>query len=553
MSDTPSVTQQYAFSVGEDGETDGIEAAEESVETSLEAFGADVDHRERDTRMDKPEATSFGVDDRPEVTSSDGGEQGALFADTTDDQQTLTGERAASQCLFESDEQDGDDHEDDDRADTPSGEDDESLGEPTDTSDEASPRAVATDGGRVEDPDSGFAVGTRVEDREQDDPNPAVVVARPGEPAYAREIDALDGKSVADVNPDYGASGPVATVAYADDLDGALDVWREADPDALAQICDDEGVRTYDFPTARLQEATMSDGGRGEDADNAEQTDGNEGVMVAIPRLKLASVADYVEYEQNTVERHAGEGPQTEELTQYVEECRSALSVLDDTDANGHISRVVAAGAADKLEQSAERHHGDVEQELRELVGVLRQALDEQPTSDGFEDDHNDEDDEPTDTDEQDANDRDDEHAEEADASPDEGEDTTFDADAETVTDAWEGAFLSASWGYEQTNAELAQIVEVSGSGKTVVARMVVAERVGHGRNSTQIRPTAEQYGDEFRLHVRSPNGKPAFRGSYPLSNDGDMDDGPTRRGSFYPFDNDPENSVRRTATNHGH
>jgi hypothetical protein len=35
MSDTPTITQQYAFSI-DDGETDGIEPAEESVETSLE-------------------------------------------------------------------------------------------------------------------------------------------------------------------------------------------------------------------------------------------------------------------------------------------------------------------------------------------------------------------------------------------------------------------------------------------------------------------------------------------------------------------------------------
>jgi hypothetical protein len=135
MSGSPTVTQQYAFAVGEDNKTGGdIEPAEESVETSLEAFGADVDHRERDTRIDQPEASSFGLDDRKTVTRGDGGEQRALFADTDDDQRTLTGKRAANQCLFESD--DGDDR----------------TGEPTDTaSAEASPRAVATDGGRVED------------------------------------------------------------------------------------------------------------------------------------------------------------------------------------------------------------------------------------------------------------------------------------------------------------------------------------------------------------------------------------------------------------------
>jgi hypothetical protein len=419
MSDRPTVTQQYSFAVGEDGETNGaIEPAEESVETDLETWGADVDHRERDSRIDQPEASSFGVDDRPEVTSSDGGEQGALFADTANDQQTLTGERAASQCLFESD--DTDEAPDDEPADT--------------VSTEATTQAVAADGGRVEDPDSddeddtddraeksdedarndttddasGFAVGARVVDRDADDPNPAVVVALPDEPAYAREIDALDGKSVADVNPEYGASGRVATVAYMDDLDTALDVWCEADPDVLARICTDHEVRTYDFPTARLREATMTDGGRESNPDEAEP----------------------------------------------------------------------------------ER---------------------------------------------------------------DDDQDTTFDPDEETVTEAWEGAYISASWGYDQTNVELAQIVDVSDSGKTVLARFVTAERVGHGRTSEQLRPTADQYGDEFRLHVRDGiDGDPRFRGSYPLGNDGDMN-GPTRRGSFYPWDNDPENSIRRTATNHGH
>ena len=51
MSDSPTVTQQYAFAVGEDDDA-SIEPSEESVETSLEMFGANVDHRERDTCID---------------------------------------------------------------------------------------------------------------------------------------------------------------------------------------------------------------------------------------------------------------------------------------------------------------------------------------------------------------------------------------------------------------------------------------------------------------------------------------------------------------------
>ena len=418
MSDRPTITQQYSFSVGEDGETDGIEPSEESVETSLETFGADVDHRECDTRIDQPEATTFGVDDRATVTRGDGGEQHALFVDTDDDQQTLTGERAASQCLFENDEQD------DDRADT--------------ASDEPTLRAVA-DGGRVKD-----------------------------------------------------------------------------------------------------------------DETDTEDADASEKVMVAIPRKDLAGVADALDAESETIERSAGEGPRTETLARLVEECRIGLSLLAINDETATIRRTTAAAAADELQAAVKTETGEYAEELQELVGVLRQALDEQPTSGGFEDNHNDEGDESTDTDEQD-DDREDDHAEDPDESPDVAEDTTFDPDAETVTEAWEGAFLSASWGYEQTNVELAQITDVSESGKTVLARLVVAERVGHGQNSTHIRPTAEQYGDKFRLHVRSVRSDPAFRGSYPLNNDGDMDNGPTRRESFYPFDNDLENSVRRTATNHGH
>ena len=73
------------------------------------------------------------MDDRATVTRRDGGEQQSLFADTDDDQQTLTGERATSQCLFESDDGEQDDRED----------------EPADTITETNPRAVATDGGQT--------------------------------------------------------------------------------------------------------------------------------------------------------------------------------------------------------------------------------------------------------------------------------------------------------------------------------------------------------------------------------------------------------------------
>ncbi|SFL64201.1 hypothetical protein SAMN04487950_4466 [Halogranum rubrum] len=97
MSDRPEIEIQQQTAFGEDGQ---LELAETNVETSLEDFGADVDHRDRDSRLDRPEASEFGVDDRPEVTQSSTGDQSTLFADTDADQQTLTGDEAAMQCLF---------------------------------------------------------------------------------------------------------------------------------------------------------------------------------------------------------------------------------------------------------------------------------------------------------------------------------------------------------------------------------------------------------------------------------------------------------------------
>jgi len=98
MSNRPEIEIQQQTAFGDDGR---IEVVEESVETSLEDFGAEVDHRERDSQLDRPEASEFGVDDRPEVARSAESDQATLFADTADDQRTLTGEEATHRCLFE--------------------------------------------------------------------------------------------------------------------------------------------------------------------------------------------------------------------------------------------------------------------------------------------------------------------------------------------------------------------------------------------------------------------------------------------------------------------
>ena len=128
--------------------------------------------------------------------------------------------------------------------------------------------------------------------------------------------------------------------------------------------------------------------------------------------------------------------------------------------------------------------------------------------------------------------------------------DAAFDADAETVTDAWEGAYIYTSWGYGQTNVNFAQIVEVSDSGKTVLARMVTADVETRSNGTEGVLPTADQYGESFRLHVRGGSRGASFRGSYPYI-DGDPETG-TRLGSFLPVA-ETGGSIHRTPTNRGH
>ena len=50
--------------------------------------------------MHEPNASEFGVDDRPEVTRTDTGEQAGLYLMGNPDQQILGGKSAAKQSRF---------------------------------------------------------------------------------------------------------------------------------------------------------------------------------------------------------------------------------------------------------------------------------------------------------------------------------------------------------------------------------------------------------------------------------------------------------------------
>ena len=121
---------------------------------------------------------------------------------------------------------------------------------------------LATDGG-----EAALDLGARVVDRDADDPNTAVVVGLPDEPAYAYTIDELDGEpSVADLNPAYGASGTVTTVAFVGDLDEHVPAWRDRDGEDLAGVVETtEALTGYTYPTERLRHASPDDDAQGGD------------------------------------------------------------------------------------------------------------------------------------------------------------------------------------------------------------------------------------------------------------------------------------------------
>jgi len=86
MDEEISVQHQASFA------QDGDVVVEGSTETSLDQFGVNVDERSRNTRLDQPEASEFGIDDRPVQSSSRGSRDQVPLVRTVDEQQnTLDG------------------------------------------------------------------------------------------------------------------------------------------------------------------------------------------------------------------------------------------------------------------------------------------------------------------------------------------------------------------------------------------------------------------------------------------------------------------------------
>lgn len=110
-----------------------------------------------------------------------------------------------------------------------------------------------------------LAIGDVVHDREDDNPNDAVVINNPQ--ATASEWIAYRKKTVADDNPDYPEDAPVVVVIYDSDLRRVFPDWSGDAPLKLTKI-NETDVTHYSYPVPRLKQVgSLSDNGKTEQTD----------------------------------------------------------------------------------------------------------------------------------------------------------------------------------------------------------------------------------------------------------------------------------------------
>ena len=94
-------------------------------------------------------------------------------------------------------------------------------------------------------PETTWDHGDVVRDREDDDPDPAIVVNTPGAPADEWDISRFD-KTVAEDNPDYPSDAEIVTVVYEENLREAFSNWTANNPITCATL-NERSVQHYSF------------------------------------------------------------------------------------------------------------------------------------------------------------------------------------------------------------------------------------------------------------------------------------------------------------------
>jgi hypothetical protein len=116
-----------------------------------------------------------------------------------------------------------------------------------------------------------FSPGDVVLDRDDDNPDPALVVnCLPG--ASADEWNVLGDQTVAEANPDYPADASVIAVVFEGKFDDDALEWNREEPIALTEL-NDSPMDYYSFPAPRL----VRDEQRSHDAETAGNPDESDG------------------------------------------------------------------------------------------------------------------------------------------------------------------------------------------------------------------------------------------------------------------------------------
>jgi hypothetical protein len=98
----------------------------------------------------------------------------------------------------------------------------------------------------------GIEAGRRVVDRDSGQASVAVVLERASVAASSILVEDL-GATVAELNPEHPDDADVATLAFADDLEAAIEDWALYQAPRLRTLVRERDVRTYHYPVPRLQ------------------------------------------------------------------------------------------------------------------------------------------------------------------------------------------------------------------------------------------------------------------------------------------------------------
>ena len=173
--------------------------------------------------------------------------------------------------------------------------------------------------------------GQHVIDREDDDPDLAVVLERPGTAIAETPVTAAEdaNRTVAEDNPAYDATEPAVTVAFVrSGLDRDWPEWHASSADDLHEGARERDVKRYVFPESRLEPV---------DGDEAQAASRTSTVANEALRSRLADadwtvteaddgglVADKMgdRYLISPTGEVDGEGPLRDPLTNLVEQYR---------------------------------------------------------------------------------------------------------------------------------------------------------------------------------------------------------------------------------------